>query len=127
MFLAVIAGGVSGSFTFQLLGAGLRAPASPGSIIAILAMTPLNSVMSAVSVLAGIAVGATISFLVAAAILKADAKDTVDNFDEKVQEIHQAKQRSKRSGSRIVNRHSEDYFCLRCWYGFKCNGGFHFA
>ena len=31
----------------------------------------------------------------AAAILKADAKDTVDNFDEKVQEIHQAKQRSK--------------------------------
>ncbi|MDL5386703.1 PTS transporter subunit EIIC, partial [Aeromonas hydrophila] len=26
MFLAVIAGGVSGSFTFQLLGAGLRAP-----------------------------------------------------------------------------------------------------
>lgn len=95
MFLAVIAGGVSGSFTFQLLGAGLRAPASPGSIIAILAMTPLNSVMSVVSVLAGIAVGATISFLVAAAILKADAKDTVDNFDEKVQEIHQAKQRSK--------------------------------
>ncbi len=35
MFLAVIAGGVSGSFTFQLLGAGLRAPSSPGSIIAI--------------------------------------------------------------------------------------------
>ena len=54
-------------------------------------MTPLNSVMSVVSVLAGIAVGATISFLVAAAILKADAKDTVDNFDEKVQEIHQSK------------------------------------
>lgn len=95
MFLAVIAGGVSGSFTFQLLGAGLRAPASPGSIIAILAMTPLNSVMSVVSVLAGIAVGATVSFLVAAAILKADAKDTVDNFEDKVQEIHQAKQRSK--------------------------------
>ena len=47
------------------------------------------------SLFAGIAVGATISFLVAAAILKADAKDTVDNFDEKVQEIHQAKQRSK--------------------------------
>ena len=40
MFLAVIAGGVSGTFTFQLLGAGLTAPASPGSIIAIMGMSP---------------------------------------------------------------------------------------
>jgi PTS system mannitol-specific IIC component len=95
MFLAVIAGGVSGSFTFQLLGAGLRAPASPGSIIAILAMTPFNSVMSVVSVLAGIAVGAGVSFIVAAAILKADAKDTVDNFEEKVQQTQAAKLSSK--------------------------------
>ncbi|EAC9270718.1 PTS mannitol transporter subunit IICBA, partial [Listeria monocytogenes] len=95
MFLAVIAGGVSGSFTFQLLGAGLRAPASPGSIIAILAMTPFNSVMSVVSVLAGIAVGAGVSFIVAAAILKADAKDTVDNFEEKVQQTQAAKLSAK--------------------------------
>jgi mannitol PTS system EIICBA or EIICB component len=95
MFLAVIAGGVSGSFTFQLLGAGLRAPASPGSIIAIMAMTPFNSVMSVVSVLAGIAVGAGVSFVIAAAILKADAKNTVDNFEEQVQQTQAAKLSSK--------------------------------
>ncbi|WP_430610497.1 PTS mannitol transporter subunit IICBA [Enterococcus sp. DIV0876] len=95
MFLAVIAGGVSGSFTFQLLGAGLRAPASPGSIIAIMAMTPFNSVMSVVSVLAGIAVGAGVSFVIAAAILKADAKNTVDNFEEQVRQTQAAKQSAK--------------------------------
>src|SRR5699024_12804213 len=39
LILAAIAGGVSGTFTFQLLGAGLKAAASPGSIIAILLMT----------------------------------------------------------------------------------------
>ena len=40
LFLAAIAGGVSGTFTFQLLDAGLKSPASPGSIIAIMAMAP---------------------------------------------------------------------------------------
>ena len=35
------------------------------------------------------------SFIVAAAILKADAKDTVDNFEEKVQQTQAAKLSSK--------------------------------
>lgn len=40
LILAVIGGGVSGTFTFQLLGAGLTASPSPGSIFAYFAMTP---------------------------------------------------------------------------------------
>ena len=53
LFLAVIAGVVSGTFSFQLLGAGLRAAASPGSIIAILGMTPKGGYLP---VIAGVAV-----------------------------------------------------------------------
>ena len=40
LLLSVIAGGASGIFVEQMFGAGLSAPASPGSIIAILGMTP---------------------------------------------------------------------------------------
>lgn len=40
LFLSVIAGGVTGTFTFNMLNAGLKASPSPGSIISILLMTP---------------------------------------------------------------------------------------
>ena len=94
LFLAVISGGVSGSFVFQLLGAGLRAPASPGSIIAILAMTPMGSYLP---VILGVVAGAAASFAVATVILKADSKETVDNFEESVQATQAAKLSAKGS------------------------------
>ena len=61
LFLAVMAGGVSGTFTFQLFDAGLKAAASPGSIIAVLLMTPKGSYFG---VLAGVLVAAVVSFLI---------------------------------------------------------------
>lgn len=73
LILAVMAGGASGVFMFQLLGAGLTAPASPGSILAILAMTPRGGYLP---VLAGVAVAAVVSFLVALPLLKFAGKDT---------------------------------------------------
>ena len=92
LFLAVISGGVSGSFVFQLLGAGLRAPASPGSIIAILAMTPMGSYLP---VILGVVTGAAASFAVAAVILKADSKEAVDTFEESVKATQAAKLSAK--------------------------------
>lgn len=73
LFLAAIAGGVVGTFTFQLLGAGLSAAASPGSIIAILAITPRGGYLP---VIAGVAAAAVASFLVASVILKADRSES---------------------------------------------------
>jgi PTS system mannitol-specific IIC component len=72
LVLAVIAGGVSGVFTLTLFHAGLVAPASPGSIFAVLAMTPKGGYFG---VLAGVFVAAAVSFLVSALILKT-TKDT---------------------------------------------------
>jgi mannitol-specific phosphotransferase system IIBC component len=40
LILAVILGGMTGVFTLSVLGGGLVSPASPGSILAVLAMTP---------------------------------------------------------------------------------------
>ncbi len=73
LFLAAIAGGVTGTFTFQLFGAGLGGPASPGSIIAILGMVPRGA--SYLAIIAGVISAAVVSFLVASIILKGDKSE----------------------------------------------------
>lgn len=70
LLLAVIAGGASGIATFQLFGAGLIAPPSPGSIIALLAMTPKGGFFG---VIAGVVVSTVVSFLVASIFVKRSA------------------------------------------------------
>lgn len=67
LVLAVIAGGMSGVFTFNLLGAGLVATPSPGSILALMAMSPKGGLLP---VLAGVTVATIVSFLVASFFLK---------------------------------------------------------
>ncbi|TRM10552.1 PTS mannitol transporter subunit IICB [Lentibacillus cibarius] len=82
LLLAVIGGGVSGVFMFSLFDAGLIATASPGSIFAVLAMTPQGNYFG---VLAGVIVAAAVSFLIAALILKtskSDDRDLSDATDE---------------------------------------------
>ncbi len=77
LFLAAIAGGVSGTFAFQLLNAGLGAAASPGSILAIMGMVPKGDgyLANLLAVLAGVFAGAIASFVVASIILKADKSE----------------------------------------------------
>ena len=72
LVLAVIAGGASGVLTFSILGAGLVATPSPGSIFALAAMAPKGGLLP---VLIGITVAAVVSFLVAAVILKFTDKE----------------------------------------------------
>jgi PTS system mannitol-specific IIC component len=72
LILAMIAGGMSAIFTFLVTGAGLVATPSPGSIFAYLSVTPRGEHFG---VLAGVAVGAVVSFLVASFILKATVRE----------------------------------------------------
>jgi PTS system mannitol-specific IIC component len=65
MILAVIAGGASGLLVGSLLGAGLVAPASPGSIIAYFAVTPKGGY---IPMIADVLVATAVSFAVAAAL-----------------------------------------------------------
>lgn len=75
LILAAIAGGVSGVFTYSLFDAGLVASPSPGSIFALLAMTPKGGYIGTI---AGVVVATVVSFLVAALILKTSKKDEQD-------------------------------------------------
>lgn len=72
LILAVIGGGVSGTFTFQMLGAGLSGAPSPGSIIAYIAMTPKGGYLP---MFAGVIVAAVVSFLIASVLLKTSKKN----------------------------------------------------
>ena len=93
LFLAVIAGGIAGTFTNVLMGSGLVAAASPGSIVAVLGMTARGSHLG---VILGVLVGAVVSFAVAALILKTTkVKDSDEEFDAKVQESQNLKSQSK--------------------------------
>jgi mannitol PTS system EIICBA or EIICB component len=69
--LATIAGGMVGILTLVIFGAGLRAPAAPGSIIAVYAQTPGNSF---VGVTLSVLLAAATSFLVGSVILRASRR-----------------------------------------------------
>ncbi|QKY70334.1 PTS mannitol transporter subunit IICB [Lentibacillus sp. CBA3610] len=75
LLLAVIGGGVSGVFAFTIFDAGLVATASPGSIFAILALTPQGNY---IGVLAGVVIATVVSFLIAALILKTSKSSDED-------------------------------------------------
>ncbi|HDR0611348.1 PTS mannitol transporter subunit IICBA [Pasteurella multocida] len=79
LLLAVIAGGVSGVFTLVLFNVGLVAPASPGSIIAVLLMTPQNAI---VGVLASVAIAATVSFVIASFFLKIQKEENGHSLEK---------------------------------------------
>ena len=75
LIIAMIAGGMAGVATFVATSGGLVASPAPGSIFAELAMTPQGGIFST---LAGITIGATVTFVVAAALLRATVRETED-------------------------------------------------
>ena len=62
LILSTIAGSASALLFYSLTGAGLVAPASPGSIISVLAMAPKGMTLT---ILAGVLISAAVSFAVA--------------------------------------------------------------
>ncbi len=95
LILAAIAGGASGIATFQLFGAGLIAPPSPGSIIAVLAMTPKGGFFG---VIAGVVVSTVVSFLVASVFVKRSAnKMSADDLEMAKGEVKELKGKPKQA------------------------------
>lgn len=87
LLLAVIAGGASGVMTFVLTGAGLVATPSPGSIFALLAMTPKGD---HIKILLGVLISCAVSFLIACIFVKKRASQEGDFDLELAQETIQA-------------------------------------
>jgi PTS system mannitol-specific IIC component len=71
LVLAVIGGGMTGILTNVIFQSGLRAPASPGSIIAVLIQTASDSYLG---VILSVIFSAGVSFLIASVIIRASRK-----------------------------------------------------
>ncbi|WP_418725647.1 PTS mannitol transporter subunit IICBA [Dysosmobacter sp.] len=72
LIIAPMVGNICGILTLSVLGGGLKAAASPGSIIAEMLMTPKGSYFANI---AGITVAAVVSFVLAVILLKMFGKD----------------------------------------------------
>lgn len=73
VILGPMIGNVCGIFTLNLLGGGLSGPASPGSVIAELMLTPKGCYFANI---AGIAVAGAVSFAISVFLLKFFGKDS---------------------------------------------------
>jgi len=92
LLLAVILGGMTGVFTLTVMNGGLISPASPGSIIAVLAMTPKGAYLAnIVAVFAAFAV----SFVVSAVLLKTSKVKEDDDIDAATRRMQAMKAESK--------------------------------
>lgn len=86
VIIAPIVGNICSIAFFSLTGCGLKAPSSPGSIIAFLSMAPKDKM---VFTILGVLIAAVVSFLIAAPIIKmtdgkkgslSDAKDQMNQM-----------------------------------------------
>lgn len=67
VIVAPIVGNICAIAFFSITGCGLKGPASPGSIIAFLAMAPKDKMLL---IIAGVAIATIVSFLIASPIIK---------------------------------------------------------
>ncbi|PZL70411.1 PTS mannitol transporter subunit IIBC [Enterococcus plantarum] len=101
LILSAIGGGMAGVMTFSLFNAGLVAPASPGSIFAILAMTPRDLY---VGVFAGIIVATAVSFVISAVVLKTskETNTTIESASEQASALKGRKAMTPEVGTGIL-------------------------
>lgn len=98
LLLAVIAGGITGVTTLVLTNSGLISPASPGSIIAVLIMTPKGSLFG---VLLAVALACAVSFVVATFFLK--IQKTEGDLEQATAQISEMKASSKGAVTNVNN------------------------
>ncbi len=92
LILAVILGGMTGVFTLTILNGGLVSPASPGSILAVLAMTPKGTYFANI---AAIVAAMAVSFVVSAVLLKTSKVKEEDDIDAATRRMQDMKAQSK--------------------------------
>jgi PTS system mannitol-specific IIC component len=115
LILAVILGGMTGVFTLVLFNAGLVSPASPGSIFAVLLMTPESSF---VGVISAVVAACAVSFTVASLLLKTDKQ----NSETVSLEDATSQMKSMKMGSGKTELSGSDYSNLKTIY-VSCDAG----
>src|ERR671920_392078 len=105
LVLAAIAGGASGLFVASIFQVGLVSTPSPGSIFAILALTPRGNF---IGVIADVLAATAVSFLVASVILKRSLSDEEDEDSAGLTQATEQMQTMKGSKSQAAGTLTED-------------------
>jgi PTS system mannitol-specific IIC component len=93
LLLAVILGGMTGVFTLSVLNGGLVSPASPGSILAVLAMTPKGAYFANI---VAIFAALIVSFVISAILLKTSkVKEEDEDIEAATRRVQDMKAQSK--------------------------------
>lgn len=96
IIIAPIAASIVTIFYYSIMGAGLVGPASPGSIIAFLAVAPKGETLK---VLIGVVLAAVVSFVVASPIVKLSVNKNLDEATDKMKNMKaEAKGLAKANG-----------------------------
>ncbi|HWO97210.1 MAG TPA: PTS mannitol-specific transporter subunit IIBC [Bacillus sp. (in: firmicutes)] len=105
LLVAAIAGGATGVFTFLMFDAGLVAAPSPGSIFALVAMTPKGNYLG---VLAGVLAAAVVSFLISAVILKASKQMDEEDLAKAAEKTAALKGKESKASTLIKKEESQE-------------------
>ncbi|HFE3206593.1 TPA: PTS mannitol transporter subunit IICBA [Providencia stuartii] len=97
LLIAVILGGMTGVFVMGIFHAGLVSPASPGSIFAVLLMTPKSLL---IGVILSVLSATIVSFLVSAILLKRTRVGDQDDLANATKKMREMKSQSKSSGEK---------------------------
>jgi len=92
LLLAVILGGMTGVITLTMLNGGLVSPASPGSILAVLAMTPKGAYFANI---AAIVAAFAVSFVISSFLLKTTKAKEGDDLEDATRRVQDMKAESK--------------------------------
>lgn len=100
LIIAVILGGMTGVFTLSVLNGGLVSPASPGSILAVLAMTPKGAYFANI---AAIVAATIVSFVVSAILLKTSKVKEEDDIEAATRRMQDMKAQSKGAAATLAD------------------------
>ena len=95
LILGPMVGNICAIFTLQILGGGLKAAASPGSIIAELLMTPKGAYFANI---VGIAVGCAVSFVLTVTLMKLFVRESEGDLEAAQAALAASKAASKGEG-----------------------------
>ncbi|QZH57887.1 PTS mannitol transporter subunit IICBA [Mycolicibacterium farcinogenes] len=116
LIAATILGGMTGVFINVLFGSGLRAPAAPGSIIAIYAQTASGSFLGVTLAVLG---ATAVSFAVASLLLKTDRAAEVPDLAVATAEMEALKGRKSSVASTLVGAQRQPVTSIV----FACDAG----
>ncbi|WP_078382194.1 PTS mannitol transporter subunit IICB [Sutcliffiella halmapala] len=105
LILAAIGGGAAGVFTLILFNGGLVAAPSPGSIFAIMALTPRGGFLP---VIAGVLVASVVSFLIASVILKGTKAIEEDDLVKATDKTSELKGKESRASVLVTKETVEE-------------------